>query len=180
MDILMIVGLVLRWAHILAAVTLMGGAIFQRFALLPAAAELPAEAHEQLRAALRGRWSRLVMMSAGLLVLSGLVNFGLLVANYDLDKSQFAGRLYHMLFGIKFLIALVVLYIASLLAGRSAAAERARQNARAWLTLNLILATLVVCLGGLLRQAGRSPKADAPATSNSTSQIDYRAASTAG
>lgn len=179
MDILTIVGLVLRWAHILAATTLMGGAIFQRFALLPAAAELPVEAHEQLRTALRGRWSRLVMMSAGLLVLSGIVNFVLLVANFDLDKTQAAGRMYHMLFGIKFLIALIVLYIASLLAGRSAAADRARQNARAWLTLNLILATLVLCLGGMLRQAGRSPKADS-ARSSATSQLETHSVQTAG
>ena len=64
---MMLAGLVLRWIHILAAIALMGGAVFQRFALMPAAAELPEEAHEQLRQSLRGRWSKLVMMTAGLL-----------------------------------------------------------------------------------------------------------------
>lgn len=168
MESVMLLGLVLRWIHILAAIALMGGAIFQRFALLPAAATLPDDAHQKLRAELRGRWAKLVMMAAGLLVVSGFVNFGLLVVNYNLDKSELPGRLYHMVFGVKFLLALVVLYIASLLAGRSALAERARQNARGWLTLNLVLATLVVGLGGVLRQAGRSPKTAAPTRTTTT------------
>ncbi len=172
MDNVMLIGLVLRWLHVLAAVALMGGAVFQRFVLLPAAAELPDEAHDRLRAAVRGRWSRIVMMSAGLLVASGLINFVLLVVSYQLDRSVLPGRLYHMVFGIKFLLALIVLYIASLLVGRSALAERARQNARTWLTLNLLLATLVVCLGGFLRQAPRSLKGEG--TSGQSSQAVVR------
>jgi len=172
MSGLMLAGLVLRWIHILAAIALMGGAVFQRFALMPAAAELPEEAHEQLRQALRGRWSKLVMMTAGLLLLSGLANFGLLVASYTLDKTELPGKLYHMLFGVKFLLALVVLYIASLLSGRSELAQKVRQNARTWLTLNLVLATLVVCLGGFLRQATRTPKSEGTRpVSNATSRL---------
>ncbi|MFM7071540.1 MAG: hypothetical protein ACKO38_07075 [Planctomycetota bacterium] len=159
MDALDLAGWALRWVHILTAITLMGGAIFQRFALMPAAAELDDAAHERLKAAVRGHWSKMVMMSAGGLLLSGLVNVGILIANYTLAKP------YHMIFGIKFLLALVVLYIASLLAGRSAAAERARQNARNLLTVNLVLATIVVCLGGYLRIIDRTPKGAAPAVS---------------
>jgi uncharacterized membrane protein len=163
MDGMELAGLALRWIHILAAITLMGGAIFQRFALMPAAAELDDAAHDRLKAAVRGRWSKLVMMSAGGLLLSGLVNIGLLIANYTLAKP------YHMLFGIKFLLALVVLYIASLLAGRSAAAERARQNAKTLLTVNLALATIVVCLGGYMRTIDRTPKGTAPANAAESS-----------
>jgi hypothetical protein len=74
-----------------------------------------------------------------------------------------------MLFGIKFLLALVVLYIASLLAGRSAAAERARQNAKTLLTVNLALATIVVCLGGYMRTIDRTPKGTAPANAAESS-----------
>jgi len=157
------VGLVLRWVHILAAITLMGGAIFQRFALMPAAAELDDETHNRLKAAVRGRWSKLVMMSAAGMLLSGLINVGILIANYKLEKP------YHAVFGVKFLLALVVLYIASLLAGRSAAAERARQNAKTLLTVNLVLATIVICLGGYLRIIDRTPKGAAPAVSAASS-----------
>ena len=159
MNGLELAGLALRWIHILAAITLMGGAIFQRFALMPAAAELDDAAHDRLKVAVRGHWSKLVMMSAGGLLLSGLVNIGILIASYTLAKP------YHMIFGVKFLLALVVLYIASLLAGRSAAAERARQNAKSLLTINLVLATIVVCLGGYLRMIDRTPKGATPAVS---------------
>jgi len=171
MEFAILIGLALRWIHILSAITLMGGAVFQRFVLLPAAAALPDDTQQKLRAELRGRWSKLVMMTAGLLVVSGLVNFVLLVVNCNLDKTEWPGRLYHMMFGLKFLLALVVLYIASLLAGRSALAERARENARTWLTLNLVLATLVVCLGGVLRQAGRSSKQSPPPSTRTNATL---------
>ena len=172
MSGLLLAGMALRWVHILAAIALMGGALFQRLALMPAAAELPDDAHEQLRSALRGRWSKVVMATAGLLLLSGLGSFGLLVANYTLDKSELPGKLYHMVFGIKFLLALAVFYIASLLAGRSELAQKVRQNARTWLTLNLVLATLVVCMGGFLRQAQRIPKSGATAVSLRASSVE--------
>lgn len=155
--------LVLRWLHVLSAIAMMGGAIFMRMALVPAAATLADDAHEQLRTALRARWAPVVMAAAGLLLLSGLANFGLTVAKFQFDKEVLPGRLYHMLFGVKFLLALPVLHIATLLVGRSETAQKARKNAKFWLTLNLVLATLVVCLGGVMRFAPRSPKQPASA-----------------
>lgn len=144
--------LVLRWAHILGAITLMGGAIFMRFALVPAAKTLADDAHAQLRAEVRKRWSKVVMLAIAVLLISGLVNFVLLTQQYKLEKP------YHMFFGIKFLLALPIFYIASLLTGRSAAADRMRQNATLWLNVNLVLATAVVCIGGFLKSVDRTPK----------------------
>lgn len=159
--------LVLRWLHILAGITLMGGALFQRLALMPAASTLADDAHNQLREAVRGRWARIVMSMSGMLLVSGLSSYVMTTINYQFDKSELPGRLYHMLFGIKFLLGLVVLYLAATLSGRSAAAQRMRANAAKWLTLNLILATLVVMIGGFMRYAPRSvklPPASAAAT----------------
>lgn len=156
--------LALRWMHILSAIALMGGAIFMRMALLPAAAELADDAHERLRQALRARWSPVVMAGAGLLLLSGFASFGIYVVSYAFDKTEPLGKFYHMLFGLKFLLALPVLYIATTLVGRSESAQRMRSNAKFWLTLNLILATLVVCVGGLLRFAPRDLKTQQPTT----------------
>lgn len=150
--------LVLRWMHILSGITLMGGALFQRLALMPAAAGLPDDAHDQLREAVRGRWARVVMSMSGMLLVSGLSSYVITTINYQFDKSELPGRLYHMLFGIKFLLGLVVLYLAAALSGRSAAAQRMRANAAKWLTLNLMLATLVVLIGGFMRYAPRSVK----------------------
>jgi uncharacterized membrane protein len=153
------VELIMRWTHILAAIALAGGTIFRRFALLPAVAEIPADARQQLATALRTRWSKVVMISSGLLLISGLVNFMLIVTRFDIPKAAFPGSLYHMLFGIKFLIALVVFVIAALLTGRTALADRLRQKEKFWLSFNMFLAILLVVLGGLLKVAERHPKA---------------------
>ena len=40
-----VLDLLSRWTHVGAAIVLMGGAIFTRFVLMPAAAELPEEQH---------------------------------------------------------------------------------------------------------------------------------------
>jgi hypothetical protein len=91
------------------------------------------------------------MLAIGLLLVSGLANYSLAVVRSAMPGS------YHAIFGIKFLLALTVFWIASLLIGRSDTAERVRQKAGFWLTLNLVLATLVVCLGGVLRFTNRKP-----------------------
>ena len=109
-------------------------------------------------AAIRSRWSKWVMASSGLLLVTGLVNFMLIVQRFDLDKTAFPGSKYHMFFGIKFLLALGVFMLSALLTGRSAAAEKMRRNERMWLNVNVLLAVAVVCLGGLLKSATRHPK----------------------
>ena len=63
-----------------------------------------------------------------------------------------------MVFGVKFLLALAIFAIASLLVGKTPAAEALRKNARLWLNLNIVLAVLVVCLSGVLRTAEKTPK----------------------
>lgn len=144
--------LVLRWMHILGAITLMGGAVFMRFALVPAAKTLADDAHAQLRAEVRKRWSKVVMLAITVLLVGGLANFFLINQQFKLEKP------YHMFFGIKFLLALPIFFIASLLTGRTALADRVRQNATLWLNVNLVLATAVVCIGGFLKSVDRVPK----------------------
>ncbi len=48
---------VLRWMHILAAITAVGGTIFSRVALLPAASSLADEPRRVLLEGIRSRWS---------------------------------------------------------------------------------------------------------------------------
>lgn len=156
MDGMQIVSLLLRLAHLMAAATLIGGTIFQLYALLPAAEQLPEEPHRQLKAGVIKRWKIWVMVAITFLLVSGLVNYVLYVKEFKLPST------YHMLFGVKFLLALVIFFIASLLTGRSPLAEKARQNAKTFLTINLILAILVVGIGGMMRnqQFLRVPKAN--------------------
>ena len=139
----------LRWIHIFGAIMLVGGVILVRCAYLPAMAE---SAATEFAVAFRRRWSKLVMISSGLLLLSGLVNFVLVVKQYEVPSQ------YHMLFGIKFLLVFVVFFLSAALSGRSGLAEKLRQNERRWSTINLLLAVVVVCLAGLMKTTDRTPK----------------------
>ena len=93
-------------------------------ALLPAVAELPESQRPALHEAIRSRWSKWVMGAILFLLISGFYNFFTLTGRYQLPKA------YHMLFGIKFLLALAIFTLASFLTGRTAVAQRMRQNAR--------------------------------------------------
>ena len=64
------------------------------------------------------------------------------------------------LLAIKIVLAAAIFYIASLLAGRSEAASKFRQNQRYWLNINILLAILLVCIAGAMRLADREPKED--------------------
>jgi hypothetical protein len=60
---------------------------------------------------------------------------------------------YHPVFGIKFLLAFAVFFLASALTGTGKATQRFRDNRRYWLTVNMVLAILIVCLSGIMRRA---------------------------
>lgn len=150
--------MILRWFHILGAATMIGGSVFIWAALLPSLLEVDEATRAKLHAALRSRWSKVVMAAIGVLLLTGLANF--LLANRSVE---FKGTPYHMLFGIKFLIAMVIFFIASLLTGRSGLSEKIRKNARLWLGFNLLLVLIVVGLSGTLRVTREKAKPKEPA-----------------
>ena len=152
--------LVLRWIHILGAITLVGGVILMRCAYVPAMAE---NAALEFTSAFRRRWSKLVVISSGLLLISGFTNFILLVKQYELPRQ------YHMVFVIKFLLVFLVFFLSAALSGRSRLAEKLRQKERSWLTVNLFLAVAIVCLAGLLKTVERTAKTSQAPYSGSTS-----------
>jgi arginine exporter protein ArgO len=83
------------------------------------------------------------------LIVSGVYNFVARIKSPAFDP-EYKG-LYHALFGTKVLLALVIFFLASALTGRSEALAKIRQNAKFWLTVNAVLAVLVVCISGVLR-----------------------------
>ncbi len=150
--------IILRWLHIVAACAALGGTLFIRLALLPSLSVLPADQRTALHQAIRGRWAKVVMGAITLLLVSGLWNY---VLNIQLFKQTEAGKMpaaYHIPFGVKFLLALVVFFIASALVGRSAAFEKIRQNAKFWLTLNLVLLLVIATISNVLRGTHVYPK----------------------
>lgn len=144
-----ILGLVSRWLHILAAIAAVGGSIFMRLALMPSVGVLADDARRALHEAVRSRWSKVVMAAILFLLLSGVYN----IATIEMRRTvpEDALTLYRALFGVKFLLALAIFFIASALVGRSEGLAKIRQNARCWLTLNVVLAVVLILISGLLR-----------------------------
>lgn len=168
--------LVFRWIHILAAITVVGGAAYARFALLPATVALSEEQRAALLEAVRVRWSKVVAGGIALLLISGLFNI------FRMERTYALGPTYHMLFGIKFILALLIFALASLLSGRTRAAQKLRVNARFWLSLNLLMAVVLVCISGTLKELPHPAKAGTSAVEANAevgSVNDERSAATA-
>ena len=148
MDAETILTVLFRWIHVGVAVVLAGGAAFSWLVLVPAAAELPDAEHAALKERVQRRWKRIVMIGILLLLISGFYNYLQVTA----PAHQGVGR-YHMLMGIKILLAFVVFFLASVMTGRSATFEKMRQQPGKWLSILVILAGVVIALGGVLKVA---------------------------
>jgi uncharacterized membrane protein len=160
--------LVSRWLHILAAMAAVGGPMFIRLALFPAAeSTLPDELRRSLHEQLRRRWSKVVMVAILFLLASGFYNFVLFLRlshrwgpAWESDSPN--ARLYQMLFGVKLVLALGVFFIASAVTGRSAAFARFREKAKFWIALNLLLGVIIVCISGQMRMMHIGPNVETP------------------
>jgi len=151
MDLLL--ELIIRWAHIIPAIILVGGSLYMVFALHPAMQATEFAEKAELKSAIRARWAKVVMICAGIILISGIASLVLQATTYN-----FPQKYYHPVAGMKFLLALVILYIASLLSGRSKNAEKFREKEAFWLKLNATLAVILVLMAGTLRVADRVPK----------------------
>ena len=148
------VAYVLRLLHILAAITAVGGAVFARFALLPCIQSLGEDECRRVHDGVRPRFARLVHISILFLLVSGLINYIMFVRaarDFSTEWRETYMSTYHMLFGIKFLLALAIFAISSILVGRSPGTQKIRDNARFWLNINLALALAVVMISGVMR-----------------------------
>lgn len=138
-----------RWVHVGTAIVLIGGAVFQRYVLLPAAAELPEATRDELRARVVGRWKRFVMIGIALFLLSGFYNY--LAVAIPAHRADPRKGLYHGLVGVKIILSFVVFFLASALAGRSPALENFRRNPRTWLGVTIVLSAMIVGIAGYLK-----------------------------
>jgi hypothetical protein len=103
----------------------------------------------------RAAWAKWVGIASLLLLVTGLWNFINMLKFNHLDPS------YHMLGGLKILLGIALMFVAALLAGRSAAADALRQKWRRWLMVSLLLGMVVVAMGSVMRAYPRTPKVDA-------------------
>jgi uncharacterized membrane protein len=153
--------LLLRWAHILAAIVAMGGLVFARFGLLPALSEVDATTRDRIHEAIRRRWLPWVIGAITVLLASGLANFllfnGRVKAEGWSDGFWMRQTSYHALFGAKFLLAIVAFYFASALVGRGQGTQWVRNDRAKWLSVTLGVSLAVVLLSGWMRQLHTGP-----------------------
>ena len=141
-----VLSVLMRWLHISGAVVAVGGSVFALIALLPAMRGLSDEIRSDLHEAIRKRFAMLFMISVTALLVSGFYNYLL----NEIPQHKGDG-LDHSLMGAKILLAFVVFFLGSALVGRAAAFEGIRRRRKRWMTVNILLALIIIALAALLR-----------------------------
>jgi uncharacterized membrane protein len=92
-----VLGVLMRWLHILSAVTIAGGFIYARYVVAPALASLPAGEGTSLSNRAISQFRPILYTAIVTILVSGLYNY--------LTKPSYPPH-YHMVIGIKFLFVL--------------------------------------------------------------------------
>ena len=137
-------GIVNRALHIMSAIILGGGIFYMRSVLSYTGPDACFAGRRQV-------WSRWVMVASTFLLASGMYSYLTNVWDAKVPGAKALPMTYHMLFLVKFLLALAVMYIAAITAGKSAAAERARTNIARWLKLGWSAVMAIVIIAGMMR-----------------------------
>ncbi len=148
-----LIGFVSRFAHILAAITLVGGLFYICAVQSRALEEADESDAESSVEALRRRWARIVMLTTLFLIASGFYNLIATIKAAKAGQIELA-PLYHPLIGTKILLAFVVFFLASILAGKTEAARRFQQKSRKWLTMAVFTSIVIVALASALKVGG--------------------------
>jgi hypothetical protein len=147
----------------MGAIMLVGSVVVMRTVYVPARERVDDQPGAEFAEMLRKLMARFVMIASAWLLISGIISFILFVNRYEIDKSEFPGSMYHMIFGIKFLIALCIFFLTAALNGRTSLAQKMREREKTWLTVNLVLVGLIVFLAAILRLADRTEKSESSA-----------------
>lgn len=134
-----------RWLHIVPVIVLLGSTVFLWIAVSPVVQGATGGVPEWLNS-VRQRWSMIPRICIITILVSGLYNFIM----YRMSDENLPSA-YHMIFGIKVLLALGVFFLAEALNGKSAAFAPLRANLRKWAGLAAGLGILTVMLSGVLR-----------------------------
>ncbi|MFP6581726.1 MAG: hypothetical protein VCD00_04145 [Candidatus Hydrogenedentota bacterium] len=148
----LILPLAMRWIHILCAIIVVGSILTYRFAVLPAAKQaFDGEMPETFRYALMKRWKLLLHPPIVFFLISGFYYY--LSISRHLHDDQ---PLYHMLFGIKFLLALAVFALYLALTSTMKWSEAIRAKDSLWALL-VLLVLVIVGIAGVMKTLPINP-----------------------
>ncbi len=139
-----VIQLVSRVLHLLSAVILVGGLFYIRTILSPAGADA-------CFAGRRGVWAKWVGIATLLLLATGFYNFFIIIGESKAEVGVKLPPTYHMLFGVKFLLAMMVMFITAILAGKTEAADRFRTQMGKWLNIAWLAAVAIIVIAAILR-----------------------------
>ena len=134
---------VLRVLHLFSAIILVGGLFYQR-------AVLVSSGPDACYANNRGAWAKWVGIATLLLLATGLYDY-LTIRNGALAAGISLPRAYHMLFGIKFLLGLWLMFLSAVLAGKSGLAEKFRQKMGMWLNIAWTSSLAILVIAAMMR-----------------------------
>ncbi|HMO85159.1 MAG TPA: hypothetical protein PKC18_09600 [Lacipirellulaceae bacterium] len=135
---------VLRVLHLLCAIILGGGVFYMRTML----------AHAGADACFAGRqktWARWVAFASAVLLVSGMFSYVFYIRDAKQPGASALPMVYHVFFLMKFLLGFFVMFVAALIAGKSPAAERARQNITSWLNRAWTSVMAIVIIATFMR-----------------------------
>ena len=145
MDSSSILPLVMRWFHMIGAVTLVGSALYMYFALRAALPLLDGETREGFRTKVMNRWKHFVAAAFVLLFASGFYNYLTITRHMHEDQP-----LYHMLFGVKFLLALAAFALVFVVTSTMAWSVKLREKPLMW-HLAVLTSIAVVLIASYMR-----------------------------
>lgn len=156
LDTMYWVKLASRVLHTSFGAVILGGMVYLRLMFAHSAESSPNSAMLCFNDR-RALWARCVAIATVVLLATGLYNY--LAIRADFEKLP---RAYHMLFGIKFLVAFPVFFIAAAIAGRKPLADKMRLKMRFWLNVGIAFAVAVFILGAAMRTFQKIPKSIEP------------------
>lgn len=130
------INILMRFLHIVSVVTLLGGFIAWRLALIPATEPLATDMRAKLGNAVAAAWRPVFFTATGGILISGIYNY--------MNKTGMPPA-WHAVIGVKFLLVLHVFAVGFIVTGPDNA-KRSRQ-----LTGILISGVVIVALSAVLR-----------------------------
>jgi uncharacterized membrane protein len=142
-----------RVLHVLGSIILLGGIFYLLAVVAPRVVASGGRPDaDAWFAGNRAAWAKWVGIATAVLLVTGLFNFITIIKANQIATS------YHMLGGIKVLVALVIAFLAAILAGKTGLAERLRENMKFWLTVTMLVGLVIVVIGSMMRSYPRELK----------------------
>ncbi len=146
MDALPLLPLISRWVHIGSAVLVSGTLLFYALAYVPIAQKvLDEETRERLREPIMRRMKLWLHPPIILFLASGFYNYIAVTA-----PNHEGQGLYHALFGIKFLLAILVFALMLILTSTMKWSEKLRAKTSLWQVL-IVALIAVIAIAGVMK-----------------------------